>query len=191
MLCREWKPIVRGTCMRQRGRMANEHADGTPPGTPGRCALGAMESAVRRAPVGRRPTLLIFHHHARNSSSRPSSRRPAEGRAARRPRPLAGPRRRPGRRPGRGGRGCPGGVAGQLDVAISHCARSTPTATAPSRSTVDRPREGRHRFDLLGHRPSRPRRPRRSLPAALRSSLRSVRRVARRVRSSWPPAPTS
>ena len=36
--------------------MADEHAVEPPPGTPGQRALGAMESAVRRAPrIGRHP----------------------------------------------------------------------------------------------------------------------------------------
>ena len=64
--------------------MAEEHAAETPPGTPGRRALGAMESAVRRAreSAGAPPLSLLLHHHARNARSRRSSRsrRAAEGR---------------------------------------------------------------------------------------------------------------
>src|ERR1700684_4600949 len=48
IVCREWK-----TCFGERyaseDQMADERTAETPPGTPGRRALGAMESAVRRA----------------------------------------------------------------------------------------------------------------------------------------------
>src|SRR5580704_4905613 len=40
--------VVRGTYPSE-GLMADDHATEPPPGTPGRRALGAMESAVRRA----------------------------------------------------------------------------------------------------------------------------------------------
>src|SRR5580704_13650196 len=48
MLCREWiRPF--GEQYASEDPMADEHAAEPPPGSPGQRALGAMESAVRRA----------------------------------------------------------------------------------------------------------------------------------------------
>ena len=157
--------------------MADEHAAEPPPGNPGQRALGAMESAVRRAretagapplapspvapaPVPRRGLSM---RHLRPGSDPGSARH----------RPLADPLRRRRGRPRRGGRHCVDRLAErQLGSPVldrgrwdphQHSAAVSPSLDQGRRSGASSLHDHLDHFDHAWP----------SLPAALRSSLRS------------------
>src|ERR1700722_14041204 len=133
MLCREWiRPF--GEQYASEDPMADEHAAEPPPGSPGQRALGAMESAVRRAresagiaplpPPPPPPPPPTFRGQASTGPAGPpvsvpvtqlggpareAPRSLARGAARCRSEPLADPLRRRGRCPGRGRGNCPSG----------------------------------------------------------------------------------
>ena len=173
--------------------MSDEHAAEPPPGNPGQRALGAMESAVRRArETAGAPPLPPPPSPAARPLARPvdAAPPPRERPSVRPARPLADPLRRRRGRPRGGGRHRVDRVTErQLDSSVLDRGGSDPhqhgaAVSPPSTKGQERCQQPPGPLDHLDHRG-------RCSRAALRSSRRWTPPAAPPGRASRWPAPTS